>query len=193
MPGSRAGVVSRPPDKLLLTRVVELANRAAVALCGVGIALMGLHIVVDVAARNALEHGLEDTIAFVGYLWMPVVCFLALGAVQLKGEHIYVGLMADHAGPRTRRVVEVVSDLLVAGLMAWMAVLAFRAADEAWALDERVGVNRWLVLWPVKLVVALGMSLYVLSLVATAAERVLNRTRYAKELERHDDIPDPGA
>ncbi|BCB89871.1 TRAP transporter small permease [Phytohabitans suffuscus] len=193
MPDSRAGVTGRPPDKLLLTRVVELANRAAVTLCGLCIALMGLHIVVDVAARNGLGHGVEDTIAFVGYLWMPVICFLALGAVHLKREHIYVSLMVDYAGPRTRRVVEIVSDLLVAGLMAWMAVLAFRAADEAWALDERVGVNRWLMLWPVKVVVALGMSLYVLSIVATVVERLLHRTRYATELERHDVIPDPGA
>jgi TRAP-type C4-dicarboxylate transport system permease small subunit len=176
------------PRELALTRWVRRLDRVALSVCGLAIGLMALHVIVDVVARNVLGRSLHDTLAFVSYLWMPIIAYLALGAAQLGREHMSVTLLVDHVGPRTRRVVETVADVLVAALLLYLTVLAWYAVQDSWYIDERVGLTRWLVLWPVKAVVTVGLALYCVSTVATVVERVLGRTEYAAELERaHDD------
>ena len=52
---------------------MELANRAAVTLCGLCIALMGLHIVVDVAARAAADKVAAEQTAILSQLGEGVI------------------------------------------------------------------------------------------------------------------------
>ena len=173
--------------ELTLTRWVRRLDQAALSVCGLAIVLLAVHVIVDVVARNVFHYSLHDTLAFVSYLWMPLIAYLALGAAQLAQEHMSVTLLVDHVGPRTRLVVVTVADLLVAALLLYMAVLAWYAVQDSWRLDERAGLARWIVLWPVKAVVMVGMALYCVSTLATVVERLLNRTVYATELEKTHD------
>jgi TRAP-type C4-dicarboxylate transport system permease small subunit len=159
-------------SKTLVARVVTRINNVALALCSGATAIMVLHVLLNVGSRNAVGYGIPDTLAFVSFLWMPLICFLALGTAQLRQEHITVTLLVDRLGPRARRVADIVAELLVVVMLLWLCSLALTTVSESFAIGEREGLNRWIVLWPVKLFVMAGMGLYVLSTVVTLVERI---------------------
>ncbi|MBM9464090.1 TRAP transporter small permease subunit [Aeromicrobium sp. YIM 150415] len=180
-------IAAPPPEtRSRVTSLVTVVSRAAQYLCGGAILLMMLTVAADVVMRQLGSSLPFGTTPVITYLFMPLVCSLGLAMAQLTGEHVRVGLLIEHAGPKVARIVESLADLIVGGLMLWIGVLGLQAVGEAREKGEHAGLEQWLVLWPIKLVVTAGILLFMLAAFTTILERLLGRGRHISTQESAD-------
>jgi TRAP-type C4-dicarboxylate transport system permease small subunit len=134
------------------------------ALCMVGTLAM---VIVGIAGR-LLHFHVPGTDAYAGYC-MAGAGLLALAYTFKRGEHIRVSLLIEHAGPRTKRALELWSlglATLLAGLFAFYGV---RLAWQSWQFNDISTGNDATPLWLPQLGMAVGT---VVLLIAIADELV---------------------
>lgn len=92
-----------------LTKFIE----SMAVISGLAIALMMVHIVLDVLLRNVFNYPLPGTIAIVSYYYMAIAAFMPLAFAEQKSAHISV---------------EVITELMPKGiqrhLAGWMLLLS---------------------------------------------------------------------
>ena len=111
---------------------------------------------------------IAGTDAYAGYC-MAACGFLALAHTLKRGEHIRVTLVLEHAGPRTRRALELwalAAATLLAAAFAWYSI---RLAFQSWQFNDISTGNDATPLWIPQLAMALGN--------AGAADRAGRRPR----------------
>ena len=127
-----------------------------------------LMVAIDAIGRkvaSALPGALEFSEAFM----VPAV-FLPLMFVQLRREHVFVGVATDWLSPRARAFLDGVAALVgivIFGLLTW---LAFEKAMQAFTVGEyRVAVIS-VPIWPFRCIIPFGTGLMVLQLALNAIE-----------------------
>lgn len=146
-------------------RWIAAIHGSALVVAGVALAAMAAVTIADVASREARGHGISGTLEIVSYWFMPVLVFMSIAAADRADEHIRVGLLTERLQGRTRRVADSVTSLALVGVLLWMLPLGWHAAEESRLIEETAPVHRWLVIWPVRYVIVLGLALYALSVV----------------------------
>lgn len=108
----------------LLSRIID----SMTVISGLAIAVMMVHIVLDVVLRNVFNYPLPGTITIVSYYYMAIAVFMPLAFAEQKSAHISV---------------EVITELMPAGvqrhLAGWMllfsavifALMTVRSWEEA--------------------------------------------------------------
>ncbi|WP_167045058.1 TRAP transporter small permease [Salinibacterium sp. ZJ454] len=135
-------------------------DRFSIVLASVGAfaaALMTVDIVFDVIGRALFNQPLPGTLDLTQYAWMPTVVSLGLGYALLRGDHIRVNMLTGPTGPRTQRIIEIVSMLFLltfVGLLMWSGI---EKTVVATGLGERATGTAWLAIWPFRWVVAVGL------------------------------------
>lgn len=119
-------------------------------------------ILLSVTGR-LLDFHIRGTDAYAGYC-MAAAAFLALAHTLKRGEHIRVTLILDHAGPRTRRALELWSHaagLLCAVLLAWFAT---RLAWQSFQFNDISQGTDATPLWIPQLAMALGSVIFAVAI-----------------------------
>lgn len=75
----------------LLSRITDFAT----VLGALGIALMMIHVTLDVALRYMFDAPLPGTIAIVSYYYMVIAAFIPLAFTEQKGAHISVEVITE--------------------------------------------------------------------------------------------------
>ena len=70
--------------------------------------------------RFFFNRPLPGTLDLTQFAWMPSAVSLGLGYALLRGEHIRVNLLTAPTGPRTQRIIEIVSMVFTLGTVAMM-------------------------------------------------------------------------
>lgn len=131
-----------------------------VAISGVVMAAMALHIVIDVLGRYLFAAPLPGTVEIVSRYYMVVLVFLPLVYVQKRNAHFVAGLFTDRLPERGRQVLEGITSLAmatVAGLLAWCGI---SGAAFATSNAEQVQAAQFIILtWPGRWLMPLGLGL----------------------------------
>jgi len=102
------------------------------------------------------------TDAYAGYC-MAACGFLALAHTLKRGEHIRVSLLLEHAGPRLRRVLELVSLAIATVLSAAFAWYSIRLAFQSWQFNDISTGNDATPLWIPQLAMAIGTTVLLIA------------------------------
>ncbi|MBN8925761.1 MAG: hypothetical protein BGO51_28245 [Rhodospirillales bacterium 69-11] len=157
----------------VLERGLGAFSNFMMAIGGVAITLMMLHIAADILAKLLLNRPIVATLEIVTWYYMVATVFLPWGYVQLHKKHLTVELFTMKMPPRKRAVLEGIVSIVGAiyvGILVWLT--AEHAMEQTMAgeiqdatfFDLPVWPSRWLLPVP-----ALAMSL----LFATQAIRDL--------------------
>jgi TRAP-type transport system small permease protein len=145
-------------------------DRVSLAFVGIGALtclVMAVHVALDVLGRYFLNRSIAGTLEYVTYWWMPVIVFLALGAAQLRGEHIRVTLVLDNLAPASRRVVDALVFIfctVLAGALVWYSVVGAMQATEIKQAALGLAV---VPIWRAKWIAAVGLLALALQSAAT--------------------------
>jgi TRAP-type C4-dicarboxylate transport system permease small subunit len=134
-----------------------------------------------------LDWYVPGTDAYAGYC-MAACGFLALAHTLKRGEHIRVSLLLEHAGPRLRRVLELVSLAIATVLAAAFAWYSIRLTFQSWQFNDISTGNDATPLWIPELAMAIGTTVL---LIAFADELALEwrgqrRARVTDEALHHE-------
>ncbi len=148
--------------------VVEKFAEWMALLGGFVVFLLMLMMAVDAIGRKVAS-ALPGALEFSEALIVPAV-FLPLMFVQLRREHVFVGVVTDWLSPRTRAFLDGVAavvGMVIFGLLTW---LAFDKALQAFTVGEyRVAVIS-VPIWPFRCIIPFGTGLLVLQLALNAIE-----------------------
>lgn len=130
--------------------------------CGVAAGIATFAIMGLVVANALLRYGFGAPIAGTLEITesaLPFVIFLSLALTQYQGGHIRVVLLTQHLPPGPARAVRVVVLLAGLGLFAWAAWASFGMAAKSFAIGEMERGAVRFPIWPVKMVVCVGLLL----------------------------------
>ncbi|HEX7007218.1 MAG TPA: TRAP transporter small permease [Alphaproteobacteria bacterium] len=99
-----------------IQRLLDRAARFAVLFGAAMIAVMALHVALDVSLRYAFNAPLPGTVSFVSYYYMVAVIFAPLAYVQSRREHFFAEIVTRYWPERVVRVLDTLC-LLVTGLV----------------------------------------------------------------------------
>lgn len=137
------------------------------ALAG-GFVVVVLMLMVSLDALGRKSFGaLPGALEFSEALMVPAV-FLPLMFVQMKREHVFVGVVTAALPLRTQALLDgiaAVVGVLIFGLLTWLAV--GKALDALAVREYRVAIIA-VPIWPFRWMIPLGTGLMVFQLVLTA-------------------------
>ena len=161
----------------LLARTTSLATLIA----GIAIALMMLHVSLDVAFRYLLGAPLPGTLTIVTYYYMVIAAFVPLAFAELRRAHISKEIVTDLLPRRGRNMLEgwmLVPTGLVTGLLTWRG---FEEALKQQAIGAaQIQGSSSIPIWPAYYALPLGAGLMTLLVIY----RFVNFLR-----RRPDDLP----
>lgn len=156
-----------------LTRIAHLISKIGGQVAGVLAMVLGLLIVADVVMR-LLHRPITGVLEITQYVLMPLLVFLSLAFAQSIGEHIRATILVDRLKP---------SDALVANLSAQaaslvatvtLAIAAIASASFATEIQLVALSAIEVPVWPAKILVALGLILLAVQIVATIMDMVVS-------------------
>ena len=145
----------------------SLANWMALA-GGFTVFLLMLMVSIDAIGRKTFG-ALPGALEFSETLMVPAV-FLPLMFVQMKREHVFVGVVTAWLSPQRQALLDgiaAVIGMLLFGLLTWLAL--GKAIDAFSTGEYRVAVIS-VPIWPFRWIIVLGTGLMVFQLALTALE-----------------------
>ena len=171
IPTSRSGPLDR------ITRWLE-----AIAL--VVMAIMALHIVLDVVLTALFARPLTGTLEIVGHYYMVSIILLPLAALHLADRQITADFFTARASAPLRRGMDVVSNLCLAG---FSCVIVWQSAIAAWQRTletENIMVSQVFVyVWPSRWFVPLGFGLLALVALVKAVSAFARQSPFDTVIE----------
>jgi TRAP-type transport system small permease protein len=146
---------------------VDRLSLALATVSGLVCLFMAILVALDVAGRTVLNLPITGTLEYVTYWLMPLMTFLALGAAQLRGEHLRVTLNTDNLATGARRITDGASFgfcAVVAGVLIYYAGLG---AMESTQINQAALGLAVVPIWPAKWVMVLGLAVLLVQTVAT--------------------------
>ncbi|WP_066285476.1 TRAP transporter small permease subunit [Arthrobacter sp. B6] len=163
-------------------RIIDRITVVAVGVAAGLVALMMVHVIIDVTARNLLSAPLPGTLDVVAYFWMPGVSLLALGYAQFRNEQIRVTLLLEALDSVSKRRLDALVEVITLLIVAWLSFVSFEALLGSIDHGERANGTRWVPFWPGRLVV-------VVSFVILALASVANLYKLGKRIDTTEQIP----
>lgn len=137
----------------------RLSNYSAF-IAGAAMFVMMVQISLDVALKYIFSYPIPATLETVSSYYMVALIFLPLGIVTRDHEHISVELFTQGLSPRWLALVNGVAGILA---MAYIGVMTFRCAEEAWEkmlIGESWETAIWdMQVWPSRWFIPIGVGL----------------------------------
>lgn len=140
--------------------IIRIGEWVAVA----ALAAMMLHLGTDILLRTLFDHPLGGTVEIVAQIYMPLVVFGALAAVQLRGEEIRVDLIEKILSPDLKRRFDQLSQLVMVAAAVALAWHTGNQAAHAIRIGKRIELEGIVLpAWPGHVMVAVGFVLLALA------------------------------
>ena len=149
--------------------------------------LLMLMVAIDAIGRKVAS-ALPGALEFSEALMIPSV-FLPLMFVQMKREHVYVGVVTMGLSVRTQSFIDAMAALIgvvLFGFLTWLAVEKAIQSTAVW--EYRIAVMA-VPIWPFRWIIPLGTGLLVLQLVLTAREEFSRAFGAEEPLPREEAPP----
>ncbi|HBP70058.1 MAG TPA: TRAP transporter small permease [Alcanivorax sp.] len=163
---------------------------------GLAIALMMLHVTLDVVMRSFFNSPLPGTITVVSHYYMIIAAFLPLAFTEQKNSHISVEVFADLLGHHGRRHLTGWTLPLSGLVFVAMALQSWHEANAKQGIEASVVQgNTSIPIWPTYYV--LPVSFVLLSVVVAYKFLVYLMGQRsgldADRIQSRDSVSDPGA
>lgn len=140
---------------------------------GVGIVIMMLHIVFDVAGREIAGIPLDGTTEIVSFYNMVAVTFLPLAYVSHHEGHITVELFTRGLSRRKLAALEAVVGILCLAFVIVFVAETWGAAEESYDTGEMWETSDDLItIWPSRFVLPIGAGLMGIYMVARIVDDI---------------------
>jgi len=127
---------------------------------GLVIALMMLHITLDVIARNVFNYPLPGTITIVSYYYMAIVAFMPLAFAEQKSAHISVEVITEHMPGIVQKHLGGWLLLLSAAVFALLTLRSWEEAMSKYGIKASIVQGEdSLAIWPTYFFLPLGCLL----------------------------------
>ncbi len=149
-------------------RALEVLAESMALAGGFVVFLLMLMVAIDALGRKVAT-ALPGALEFSEVLMVPAV-FLPLMFVQMKREHVYVGVVTMGLSVRAQAFIDAVAaviGVILFGLMTWLAL--DKAIDTTRIGEYRVALIS-VPIWPFRWIIPLGTGLMVFQLALTAIE-----------------------
>jgi TRAP-type C4-dicarboxylate transport system permease small subunit len=145
--------------------MLERITNAAGVFGGIGILLLLLHVVADVASRHVLNRPLHGTLEISQYWYMPIIVFLGLAIAERTDQHISAPIIYDRLKPGLQLELAAIATVLSVLLLTGFAWFGF---EEAVTLMQQgaAGIVSQVPIWPTRFLVPLGSLLFALEIIA---------------------------
>jgi len=163
--------------RAIAARITAL-NRVLATWAGLLTAVITVIVCLDVASRGLLNRSIQGTSEFAVLLLVALV-FLGFAGAESKGENFSVTILVQALSAKTQWVLKVVTSLISlvsVGVLAWMSWSRAIAATKAG--EESYGTIAFPV-WPSRLLIAFGLTMLGLQLVAGLLETFAARDEAA--------------
>ena len=117
----------------LIGRVLAQSINLTLAVGLIAVAMMMIHITLDVAGKFLLNEPIPATITIVSNYYMVVVAFLAIGFAETRNGHITVEVLTEMFPMRVQKHLYSWSYLLSAAIYGMLAVRSWEEAVRAQA------------------------------------------------------------
>lgn len=141
-----------------------------------------LHVVADVTLRTLFHNPVPATLDFTQFVWMPILVSLGMGLALQRGEHIRVTLLSAPTSSRTQRILEVVGMAFTIAVIAPLAYFTGVRAEAGASIGEAAVGTPWLLIWPSRWIVTIGL----IGLTLQAFAQII-RAVTVEEFSREDD------
>ncbi len=111
-------------------RFLSMVTNLMTVIGGLAIALMMLHITLDVASRYLLNSPIPGTISIVSYYYMVIAVFIPLAFAEQKGAHISVELVTARLPLWMQHNLERLSFLLSTTVFSLLTVRTWEEAEK---------------------------------------------------------------
>lgn len=167
------------PMRRLANRIVARSTDIAMALAELAIALMMMHVVIEVLSRRLFRFSLDSVPEIVAYYYMSTLIFLALAYVTRADSHVSATLFTDLLPDRVQRILTGVIFVILA---ATMLVMAWQMGHEALRMTRigefHQGASINLPRWPTRWFAPLGAVLMALVAILMAIDKFTNRDTF---------------
>lgn len=179
----------------LLARAIDLSTLLGL----VAVALMMLHITIDVTGKFLLNEPVPATIAMVSSYYMVVVAFLALALAETRNSHITVEVLTEFFPMRVQRHLYSWTYLVSALVYGVITYRAWEEAQRAHATGTFImEQSTKLITWPSYYLLPIGTGLmtvvvlYRFLIYLTGAKSGLGEVP-TLEKRPGPDVPDPAS
>ena len=151
------------PAVRILGRTIDLTMVVGAAV----VALMMLHITLDVVAKYVFRLPMPGTITVVSNYYMIIVAFLPLAFTERRNGHISVEVLTTHFPGRAQRILNLLVMLASACVFAALGWQALVEAGRAHAVGSfEIEQGQKLLIWPARYLLPVGCWLMTLTLLA---------------------------
>jgi len=150
-------------------RILNILDMATLTLGCMAVLLMMLHVSADIVARQVTSWRVPATLETVTYIYMVMIAFLPLAAVQARRQQIAVELFAELLPARviffTDALVGLIGGLFVLGLAWFSTALAW---EQTLIREAAPSMASPVPIWPVRWMLVLAWVLVSLHLLIQA-------------------------
>lgn len=133
------------PALLALSRALSFLERVLVVASAASILFMMLVLVVDVGGRYLFNRPLSWAYDIISIYLLPLIVYLAIADAYRRNQHISVDMLYNLMDRRLKRLVRLLSAVVVIGVMA---PITWLAAGEAITRYQNDIVIAGSILWP---------------------------------------------
>lgn len=165
-------VEDEPPARLSVAeRVVARLSDLFGYLGGTAVALLMVHVVIDVTGRMFLNTPAPATLEVSQYWYMPLLVFCGLPLAARVHEHISAPIVFDRVSPKVQLEFTLIGSVIT---VAMLLAMAWFGLEEAMTLMRQgaTGIASGIPIWPVRFIVPLATSLFAAQVVLHAIHAV---------------------
>jgi TRAP-type C4-dicarboxylate transport system permease small subunit len=167
----------------IIRRGVSAISGAFGALSAVGVIVLMLVTVTDVAFRNLLNEGIPGAVE-AGSVLLVCVVFLGLPIAHQRKAHVSTSLLTDHLPRSLGLLARSVANAVMTLVSGCLALATLGAGVRSFEVREFVQGLISVPVWPAKLAIPIGLSLLacvsLIATVETASGLVALRRAWAK-------------
>ncbi|MEQ8403396.1 MAG: TRAP transporter small permease [Silicimonas sp.] len=167
-----------------MSRLIRFLDRIPFAVAGICLALLVLHVTLDVILSRTLNYPIKYTIEISSYYYMVAIVFLPLANVECQGEHINVDFILKALPARAETCVGAFTSLLGVAVAAFLAYRTGIDALRATKSGEVVMGTGLLVIWPGRWLLPIGFALLAIAMTMRAIQRCCNTPGSTKSVDK---------
>ncbi len=149
---------------------------------GLGVLLLMLHVVLDVAMRYLFNQPAPATLEVSQFWYMPLIVFLGLAIAERTDQHISAPIVYDHLSPKLKLEFTILGTALSVALLAGMAWYGFEQAMNLMK-QGAIGIGSGIPIWQPRFLVPLGSALFALELIARLVRHISEYRSSSREGE----------
>ncbi|WP_420391500.1 TRAP transporter small permease subunit [Acuticoccus sp.] len=161
----------------MLDRAIVTLSNLVMAVAGVALTLMMVHVTADVVGKYFFNAPVPMTLELVSAYYMVGVVFLPLMSVERINGNIQVELIAAVLPPLAQRLLDILAYVLSAGFFGALTLYTWRVAVDKFEVGEFIMGSYSVITWPSRFIVPVGAGLVSMLLVLKLVRAIARLAR----------------